>query len=69
MCLAIPGKVVSIKNNKAIVDYFGEKRETNLINKDVKVGDYVIVQNKIIVDKIPEKDALESLNEWKKALN
>jgi len=44
MCLAIPAKVVSIKNDKAEVD-FGEGvlREVNVTLVKAKIGDYVLV--------------------------
>jgi len=68
MCLAIPGKVIRIKGDKAIVDYGQDKREVKLINKEIKVGNYVVVQSKLILQSIPEKEALESIKLWKKAL-
>jgi len=61
MCFAIPGKIIAIKGDSAIVDYFGEKRNVKIISGDYKVGDYVFVSAKIIVQKIPEKEAIESL--------
>ena len=57
MCLAIPGKVIKINKKNAIVDYLGEKREVNCSLVDCKIGDYVIVQNKFIMQKVPEKEA------------
>jgi hydrogenase expression/formation protein HypC len=68
MCLAIPGKIVEIKNDIAVVDYGSEKREARLFNDEIKIGDYVVVQNKLILQKIPEKQALESIKLWKKSL-
>jgi len=65
MCYAIPGKITELKGKIAIVDYFGEKR--NVLNEFITVqrGDYVYAQGGIIVDKIPEKDAIEILKLWK----
>lgn len=65
MCYAIPGRVVEIKGNIAVVDYFGERR--NVLNKfiEVKLGDYVYAQGGILIDKIAEQDALEILDFWK----
>jgi hydrogenase expression/formation protein HypC len=61
MCLAIPGKVVEIKDDKFIIDYSGQKREALMSVIDIKIGDYVVVFNKIITDIIPEKQAIEYL--------
>jgi len=65
MCYAIPGKITEFKGKFAIVDYFGEKR--NVLNEftTVQKGDYVYAQGGIIVDKIPEKAAIEILKSWK----
>jgi hydrogenase expression/formation protein HypC len=68
MCLAIPGKIIKIEGETATVDYGDEKREARLINKDIKVDDYVVVQNKLILQSIPEEQAKESIKLWKKAL-
>ncbi len=50
MCLAVPGKVVEVKGKKATIDYSGEKREADCSLMKVKVGDYVIVNNKLIIE-------------------
>lgn len=64
MCLAIPGKVVEVTEDKATIDYGEEKREArNLIN--AKVGDYVIVQMGRVVQRVKKEDALKSIKAWK----
>ena len=68
MCIALPGKIIEINGDEAIVDYEAEKRVAKLIDKNYEVGDYVFVQGKIVIQKIPEKDALKALHEWKKIL-
>jgi len=65
MCLAIPGKIIKIKGNEAVVQYPKEKRKANLIEKNFKVGDYVYVSSKIVVQKIPKKEALQCLKLFK----
>jgi len=68
MCLAVPGKVIEIKNIVGIVDFNGVKREVRLDLVDVKVGDYVIVHTGFAIEKMDEKDALESLHIWQELL-
>lgn len=67
MCLSIPGKIIKIEKNKFLIDYINQKRTVyETIVDDLKVGDYVIVSSKIIVNKIPKEKAikyLEILNE------
>ena len=62
MCLSIPGKLVQIGENKFIIDYGSEKREAIMsVISDLKVGDYVIVSNKIIITSVPEEQAIKYL--------
>ncbi|KYC46007.1 MAG: hydrogenase assembly chaperone [Candidatus Methanofastidiosum methylothiophilum] len=68
MCLAVPGKVIEIKDTVGIVDFNGVKREVRLDLVDVKIGDYVIVHTGFAIEKMDEKDALESLDIWKELL-
>ncbi|HII94269.1 MAG: hydrogenase assembly chaperone [Candidatus Methanofastidiosum methylothiophilum] len=68
MCLAVPGKVIEIKDSVGIVDFNGVKREVRLDLVDVKVGDYVIVHTGFAIEKMDEKEALESLEIWKELL-
>jgi len=53
MCLAIPGKIVEKKGKIVIVDYGTEKRKAAIVEGNYRVGDFVIVQGKIVVDKVP----------------
>jgi len=65
VCYSIPAKLVKIDGHKAVVDYFGEKRNILLDLDDVKVGDYIYAQGGISVRKIPEHEAEEILKAWK----
>lgn len=55
MCLTIPGKIIKIEGDVATLDYGSEKREAKIIDGDYKVGDCVLVQAKIIIEKVPEE--------------
>jgi hydrogenase expression/formation protein HypC len=69
MCLAIPAKVVSVKGDKAKVD-FGEGvlREVNVALVNAKVGDYVLVHAGYAIQVLDEKEALETLELWNEIL-
>ncbi|OYT43636.1 MAG: hypothetical protein B6U88_00365 [Candidatus Aenigmarchaeota archaeon ex4484_56] len=44
MCLGIKGKILKIKNNFAVVDFGGVKKEICIaLTPDVKINDRVIV--------------------------
>ena len=61
MCLAIPGKIISIEGDDATLDYGVEKRKAKIKDKSFAVGDYVIAQGGFIVIKLDSKKAKESL--------
>lgn len=69
MCLAIPGKVVYVKEAKAQVD-FGEGvlRDVNVTLVNAQVGDYVLVHAGYAIQVLDEKEALETLNLWNEIL-
>ena len=65
MCLSVPGKITKIDGDKAIVDYQGEKREVSVaLKKDSKVGDYVIVSAKFVMEIVPEEEAKKTIEVW-----
>ena len=68
MCLAVPGKIIKISQDKATVDYGTEKRVATIIDDEYALGDYVIVQGKIVITKVSEKEAKEALKLYTKAL-
>ena len=64
MCLSIPSRVKHIdENNIATVDTLGMTRKVtlDLIDEEVKVGEYVLIHVGFALGKIDEESALESL--------
>jgi hydrogenase expression/formation protein HypC len=66
MCLAIPGKVLSIDTSvqptMGVVSFGGvEKRVCLEWTDDVKLGDYVLVHVGFAISKMDEEEALETL--------
>ena len=57
MCLAIPGKVIKIEDDFATVRYIDNTQVKAKILESCKKGDYVIVQARMVVQKVPKKDA------------
>ncbi len=64
MCLAIPGKIVSLNNGQALIDYSGEKRTAIAKGMVVNKGDYVLVQFGVVVQKLGKKEALEAIKNY-----
>ncbi len=64
MCIAFPGKVLSIdQDNFAIIDISGTRREVSLdiVDEPVSVGDYVICHAGYAIQRIDEEVAQEKL--------
>ncbi len=61
MCLAAPARVVSISKHKAVVEQLGKKLEAGVAVDRLQAGDWVLVQQGMVVEVIGEKEALEAL--------
>ncbi len=62
MCLAIPSKIVEIKDTLGTVDVDGVQREVSLLLiEEPKIGEYVIVHAGFAIQRIDEEAAMESL--------
>lgn len=46
MCLAAPSRVTELRDGMAVTECFGQVREVSLLllNEDVAVGDYLLIQ-------------------------
>ncbi|MBF0377127.1 MAG: HypC/HybG/HupF family hydrogenase formation chaperone [Desulfamplus sp.] len=70
MCLAVPSKIVEIKNNVATVDVDGVRRDASLMLLDnVKLGDYVIVHAGFAISKVDEEAARQTIQDMRDMLN
>jgi hydrogenase expression/formation protein HypC len=70
MCLAILCKIIEIKNSMAVIDVAGVKGEASrLLIEDPKVGEYVIAHAGFAIQKMDEKEAMESLKILHKVAN
>lgn len=73
MCLSIPSKIKSIDEemNMCVVDTMGVERSASLdlIDQEVKVGDYVLLHIGFAMNKIDEEDALESLKIYREIID
>jgi len=72
MCLAVPMKILTIKEKTAIVDLDGLQRKINLgLMENLKIGDYVVVHAGFAIQKLDEDAAQETiaaLRELRKSL-
>jgi hydrogenase expression/formation protein HypC len=66
MCLAIPGKILSIDGNSALVDFDGIEQEVIIaLILNPEVGKYVIIHAGYAIEQMEEKDAMEAIEQWK----
>jgi len=66
MCLAIPGEILEINGNSALVDFDGIKQKVIIaLIQNPEIGKFVIVHAGYAIEMMNEKDALEAIEQWK----
>jgi hydrogenase expression/formation protein HypC len=63
MCLGVPGRVISVDDNLATVDFWGVRREVrlDLVDQPVAPGDYVLNHVGFAIRRIPPEEIEETL--------
>ena len=63
MCLGVPGKVVSVREGFAVVDFWGVRREVclDIVDQPVSPGDYILNHVGFAIRRIPETDIGQTL--------
>jgi hydrogenase expression/formation protein HypC len=63
MCLGVPGKVIEVRGQTALVDFWGVRRETRLdvVDQPVAPGDYILNHVGFAIRRIPEGEIEETL--------
>ncbi|WP_019177568.1 HypC/HybG/HupF family hydrogenase formation chaperone [Methanomassiliicoccus luminyensis] len=69
MCLAVPGKVVSIEGHQADVDFGGVLRKVNVSLVEAAPGEWVVVHAGFAIEKMDEDEAKETLRMWEELLD
>ncbi|WP_102692222.1 HypC/HybG/HupF family hydrogenase formation chaperone [Rummeliibacillus pycnus] len=70
MCLAVPAKVISIEEEKALVDVMGARMYAGIIFvPGVKINDYILLHAGQAMTIVDEKFAKESIEEWRILIN
>ncbi len=65
MCLAIPGKVVSVEGNKAEVEFGGVVKEVRIdpLEEEVEAGDFILNHAGFAITTVSEEDVLKRKEE------
>ncbi len=70
MCVALPGRVVSVGGSRAEVDFSGNVISADAGLVDIKPGDRVLVHAGCIIQKLTDEDAdfMEEFSEYVKEM-
>lgn len=67
MCLTIPKKAIEIKQNSVIVEnHVGDRQELKSLVESLQVGDFVLVQQNVVLEKVDKKIAKQIFDMIKK---
>jgi hydrogenase expression/formation protein HypC len=63
MCLGVPGRVVSVREGFAVVDFWGVRREVclDIVDEPVAPGDYILNHVGFAIRRIPAEDIEQTL--------
>jgi hydrogenase expression/formation protein HypC len=63
MCLSVPAKIVHVEKTLAKAEVGGLLREISIdLCPDVGVGEYVLIHAGFAIQRLDEKEAMETLN-------
>lgn len=70
MCLGVPGEVVEVNGNVAVVDFWGVRRSVRLeiCDEPVVVGDYILNHVGYAIRRIPKEEIGETLEMYDELL-
>jgi hydrogenase expression/formation protein HypC len=68
MCLAVPGKILSIEGKDADVDFGGVTRKVNVSLVKAGIGEYVIIHAGFAIQVVDREEAEETIKIWEEML-
>ena len=70
MCLAVPMKLIQFEGVNGVVESDGVIIDVNImLIEEPKIGDYLIIHAGFAIQKLDEKEALETINLFKELGN
>ncbi len=64
MCLAIPGKIVSIEGDQANIDFGGALKTANVSMVEANVGQWAVIHAGFAIEIMDEEEAMETIKLW-----
>jgi len=68
VCLAVPGKIISVSGDVGNIDFGGVVRQANLTMVEANIGDWVVVHAGFAIETMDEEEAMKTLELWKEVL-
>jgi len=68
MCLALPGKIVSVDGDTGDIDFGGVVKQANLSMVDAKVGEWVVIHAGFAIEVMDEEEAAKTIRLWNEVL-
>lgn len=70
MCVAIPGRVIELYKDEALVEFIGSKKivNTSLI-KNINIGDYLLIHVGIAIEKIDKDEGEKTIDIFKSMIS
>lgn len=65
MCVAIPGRVISVSDGRAVIDFDGNETVARSGLVEVKPGDRVLVHAGLVIQKLKDVEADEMIRMFK----
>lgn len=70
MCVAIPGRVIELYEDEALVEFIENKKRVNTtLIKDVKVGDYLLIHVGVAIEKIDKEEGEKTVEIFKSMIS
>ena len=68
MCLALPGKIISIKGDTADIDFGGVVKQANIAMVDAKINDWAVIHAGFAIEVMDEEEAAKTIELWNEVL-
>lgn len=69
MCLAVPGKIVSINGDLAEIDFGGVIKKANVAMVEAQIGQWAVIHAGFAIEIMDEEEAQETIKLWNEVLD
>ena len=69
MCLALPGKIISLNGDTADIDFGGVVKQANITMVEPKIGDWAVVHAGFAIEIMDKEEAKRTIDLWNEVLS